>query len=66
MMVSDCCGAPASWADGLLDSGICPLCREHCEYVDDESEKNEPIEEPTNPKDSNGGNQTHEIQRPDR
>ena len=31
--VSDCCGASALLAEGLMDSGICPDCGEHCEWV---------------------------------
>ena len=29
-LVSDCCGAEAG---DLLDLEICPVCREHCEFV---------------------------------
>jgi len=33
MKVSDCCGrGPAN------DEGLCPKCRDHCEYVDDEED----------------------------
>lgn len=38
MKVSDCCGVPA-YSNGDSDTediGICPECKEHCEYVDDE------------------------------
>lgn len=38
--VSDCCGASAFLAEGLLDYEICPACGEHCEWVrpgDDEA-----------------------------
>lgn len=42
MKVSDCCGAPA-YSNGdssTEDFGICPDCREHCEYIsDDECEE---------------------------
>ena len=33
---SSCCGAePRSWGDNdTADFGICPECRDHCEYVD--------------------------------
>ena len=45
MKVSECCGAsPASYGDNDSDSmdwGICPVCKEHCEYVEDEDEDNE-------------------------
>lgn len=42
--VSDCCGAPdepvsldgPSWGD----LGICPQCREHCDFVEEEEEDN--------------------------
>lgn len=41
MKVSNCCGArPRS--NGYCDSsdlGICPECREHCEYEDGEDEE---------------------------
>ena len=33
MMVSDCCGAEAG---ELLDIEICPVCKEHCEFVESE------------------------------
>ena len=41
MMISDCCGVEAG---EFLDIEICPRCREHCEFVDDEEddEKEEP------------------------
>jgi len=32
--VTDCCGAPPVGASE--DMGLCPECKEHCEYVDDE------------------------------
>ena len=38
MTVSDCCGAEAG---EFYDYGICPDCREHCEWVSDEEEENE-------------------------
>ena len=31
-LISDCCGMPAG---GFFDVGICPACREHCEWIDD-------------------------------
>lgn len=37
MKVSDCCGVPA-YSNGDSDTediGICPECKEHCEYIDD-------------------------------
>ena len=37
MMVSDCCGAPAT-AEGCVETGLCPQCHEHCEFYDDEEE----------------------------
>ena len=33
MMVSDCCGAEAG---ELLDIYICPVYKEHCEFVESE------------------------------
>lgn len=43
MKISDCCGVPAySNGDGdTEDIGICPECKEHCEYIDDEDEDNQ-------------------------
>ncbi len=36
-MVSDCCGAKAHGAGCIeVGSGICPGCREHCEFVEAE------------------------------
>ena len=43
MIVSECCGAKSgsthedgpSWAD----IGVCPECREHCEFVDTTEEE---------------------------
>ena len=55
-LISDCCGMPAG---GFFDVGICPDCREHCEWIDDE-ESDDSLE-PNNPKESNGRSQTHEI-----
>jgi hypothetical protein len=43
MSRSDCCGALDGEAteDGpsWSDVGICPDCREHCEFVDEEQEE---------------------------
>lgn len=36
MLISDCCGASA---DGNEDYGICPDCKEHCEFIEEESDK---------------------------
>lgn len=37
-MISDCCGAKAFGE--LTDLGICPDCKEHCEYIEvDEDEQ---------------------------
>jgi hypothetical protein len=34
-MISDCCGAaPVGVSD---DIGICPECKEHCDYVEDDT-----------------------------
>jgi hypothetical protein len=45
MKVSDCCGAePYSNGDSSTeDYGICPECKEHCEYIelDDEEPSSE-------------------------
>lgn len=42
MRVSDCCGAHdgACGIDGpdFSDVGICPECREHCEFVEEEED----------------------------
>ena len=35
MKISDCCGASA---DGNEDYGICPDCKEHCEFNDEDFE----------------------------
>ena len=41
--ISDCCSAPASGE--MVDMGICPECKEHCEFIDDdEQEQNHPEE----------------------
>ena len=45
-LISDCCGMPAG---EFFDVGICPDCREHCEWIDDEEsddslEPNDPEE----------------------
>lgn len=37
-LISDCCGAEV-YSNGDCDTsdfGICPECKEHCEYIDDE------------------------------
>jgi hypothetical protein len=40
MKVSECCGASKSNGDSCSeDYGICPICGEHCEYVEDEEEE---------------------------
>jgi hypothetical protein len=40
MKVSECCGAAISDGDGSSeDYGICPICGEHCEYIEDDSEE---------------------------
>jgi hypothetical protein len=36
MLISDCCGASAN---GNEDYGICPDCKEHCEFYDDDNEE---------------------------
>ncbi len=38
--LSDCCGAPG--VGEYLEAGICPECREHCEFVDDDPTNKEP------------------------
>lgn len=38
MKISDCCGVPA-YSNGdssTEDYGICPDCKEHCEYVEED------------------------------
>lgn len=37
MKVSDCCGASAT-DPVMLDYGICPDCKDHCEFVDEQDE----------------------------
>lgn len=41
MKVSDCCGAlPCNDGDGdTEDLGICAVCGEHCEYIEDEEDE---------------------------
>ena len=40
MKYSDCCGAPAYSCFGdFEDVGICPDCREHCEFIEEEEEE---------------------------
>jgi hypothetical protein len=35
MKISDCCGAEAT--DPVMeDYGICPDCKDHCEFIDEE------------------------------
>ena len=36
MKISECCGAPIP-LDGE-DYGICPDCKEHCEYIEEEDD----------------------------
>jgi hypothetical protein len=38
--VSECCGA-STGAEGEMETGICPHCREHCEFVDERGFGNE-------------------------
>lgn len=35
-MYSDCCGAYSEYAD---DIDICPDCKEHCEFYNDEDDE---------------------------
>ena len=35
-MVSDCCNEPEVGASA--DVGICPQCKEHCEYINEDEE----------------------------
>ena len=35
-MYSDCCGAYSEYAD---DIDICPDCKEHCEFINDEDDE---------------------------
>jgi hypothetical protein len=39
-MVTDCCGAPpyGNGDSDTMDMGICPDCKEHCDYVELEDE----------------------------
>ena len=34
-LVSDCCGARPNH-EACVDTGICPECHEHCEFLDDD------------------------------
>ena len=34
---SECCGAAAR-VDGAEEVGLCPKCKEHCQFVEDEAE----------------------------
>ena len=43
MKVSECCGAYHEMAE---DYGICPDCKEHCEFVEEDEEFEEDIIEP--------------------
>jgi hypothetical protein len=38
MLISDCCGSSAG---GTEDYGICPDCKEHCEFHEDEDEEDD-------------------------
>ena len=38
MKVSDCCGASPDGIDGCKDVGICPDCKEHCEWLEEDDE----------------------------
>jgi hypothetical protein len=49
MKLSDCCGVPA-YSNGDLDTediGICPECKEHCEYIEEEEEPKLPLDPKT-------------------
>lgn len=35
--ISDCCGATAT-DPIMLDYGICPECKDHCEYINQEED----------------------------
>lgn len=37
-MISECCSDEAG---EYLDIGICPDCKEHCEFIDEEEEDDE-------------------------
>lgn len=36
--ISDCCGA-APTDPVMLDIGICPECKDHCEFIDEDEEE---------------------------
>lgn len=39
MTISDCCGAEPRGSDiPWTDIGICPDCRDHCEYIEEDDE----------------------------
>ena len=40
-MYSDCCGAYSEYAG---DIDICPDCKEHCEFVNDDEEEDYPCD----------------------
>lgn len=42
MPVSECCGVEAG---EYLDYGLCPECKEHCDFVDDDEEEDIPEKE---------------------
>lgn len=44
MKVSDCCSAPATELYSE-DLGICPECKEHCEFVDPDDDEDEPTDD---------------------
>ena len=37
--VTDCCGVPPKGNSD--DYGLCPCCKEHCEYVEEDEEEND-------------------------
>jgi|SanBayMetagenome_1026888.scaffolds.fasta_scaffold297884_2 hypothetical protein len=37
--ISDCCGAAAT-DPVMLDYGICPDCKDHCEFIEEEENDN--------------------------
>lgn len=41
MKITDCCGAPAesNGDSSTEDYGICPICGEHCEYVEEDEDE---------------------------
>ena len=48
MKLSNCCGAEPRMIHGdgdTEDIGICPDCREHCEYVDDDNDYYESLDD---------------------